>query len=241
MHWLLEDRPSDIFAFGSLSFYGEQNAIARGQADQTRYDRYTGEAAAHNDPFALSLDTSEHSKSDQLKGLYLDAEAEDGYIRDRNVFGHESAYPITAEDTMVVSARYPSGVLLNYSLIAYCPWGGERLTITGTEGQIEYFGRGAGHVIAGQDNASLASEQTQGEQSIRVQRMFEPARDVEIPEAEGAHGGGDIKLLERIFLPDHHAGAMSVLTGVTANRSIETGQRVELETLLPAFIAELPA
>jgi hypothetical protein len=38
--------------------------------------------------------------------VYLDAEAETGYVRDRNVFGA----PITIEDTMAATARpVPAG------------------------------------------------------------------------------------------------------------------------------------
>ncbi len=74
---------------------------------------------------------------------------------------------------MTVSARYTRGTLLIYSLVAYCPWEGERLTVTGTEGQVEYFGRGSGHIIAGQSDEALAAEQYQGERYVRVQRMFE--------------------------------------------------------------------
>ena len=65
---------------------------------------------AQNDPFALDL-----SADETLRGLYLEAEDETGYIRDRNVFGEN----ITIEDTMHVIARYRNGVMLSYSLIAY--------------------------------------------------------------------------------------------------------------------------
>ena len=78
--------------------------------------------------FAVFLDQKE-----QLRGLYLEAEAETGYVRDRNVFGE----PITIEDTMAITARYRSGALLSYCLVAYSPWEGMRISITGTKGRIE--------------------------------------------------------------------------------------------------------
>ena len=46
------------------------------------------------------------------ENLYLRAEAEIGYVRDRNVFRED----ISIEDTMDVPVRYRSGMLLNYSL-----------------------------------------------------------------------------------------------------------------------------
>ena len=56
--------------------------------------------------------------------------------------------------------------------------------------------------------------------------------------------GGDRRLLQRIFLPDmppdpqrrdasHIDSAWSVLTGIAANRSIETGRPVNLDDLAP--------
>ncbi len=239
VNWILDDQPEQVFAFGGLEFYGRDNAESRGISQD--YDRYTGRSDAQSDPFALDLATDDEDGVG-LKSLYLDAEADSGYIRDRNVFGGQRQWPIDAEDTLSVTARYRRGTLLNYSLIAYCPWEGERLCVTGTEGQIEYFGRGSGHVITGQSDKDLAAQQYQGERYVRLQRQFQPPEELTIPEATGAHGGGDARLLERLFRHDaepdplhrdatHLDGAWSVLTGVAANRSIETGQPVELDDL----------
>jgi len=216
------------------------NAEARGE--HYPYARYTGEKAAENDPFALRLDApGKDGKPSSLKEIYLDAEAETGYLRDRNVFGDH----ISIEDTIAVMARYHNGVILNYSLLAYCPWEGERAVINGTRGQVELFARGKGHVIRGQSDADLAREQYTGEKYVRLQRMFEPPIDVEVPEVKGGHGGADAGILERVFLPDelrpedplgrdssHYDGAASLLMGFGANRSIETGQPVETDTLM---------
>jgi predicted dehydrogenase len=234
VNWILDASPTTVSAMGSLAFYGEQNAAERGQPRDFR--RY---ADGHlDDPFAVDITTG------SMKGLYHDAEGDSGYIRDRNVFGGESEWPITSEDTMAVTARYANGALLSYSLVAYSPWEGERLTITGTQGQVEYFGRGTGHIIAGQSDEALTEAQYQGEKYIRVQRMFEPPREVAIPEAKGGHGGGDAGVLERVFNPeappdslgrdaDHRAGAASIALGIAANRSIETGEPVEVASLMP--------
>ena len=57
------------------------------------------------------------------------------------------------------------------------------------------------------------------------------------------HGGGDALLLRRLFsgeeIPDplghmagSRAGAMSILTGIAANQSIASGQRVKVDELL---------
>ncbi len=241
VNWIIDDHPAVVSAMGGLKFYGQRNADARGE--RYDYDRYTGHVTRQEDPFALTLDDNKHMKS-----LYLDAETDSGYVRDRNVFAGEGRWPISAEDTMAVIASYRGGVILNYSLIAYCPWEGERLTINGTQGQVEYFSRGKGHVIQGQSDEELAADQYAGEKYIRLQRMFEPPRDIEIPKAVGGHGGGDAQILRRIFLPDtppdplgrdadHLQGAASILLGVAANRSIETGAPVRIDDLLPLPVA----
>jgi hypothetical protein len=67
--------------------------------------------------------------------------------------------------------------------------------------------------------------------------------EVEIPVAEGGHGGGDPVLLDDIFsknpTPDplnraasHVDGAMSILTGIAANKSIATGMPVNVKDLV---------
>jgi hypothetical protein len=229
---------------GELKFYGRTNAERRGE--RYSYDRYTGHPEAAADPFALMLDKgSDDSGSpystDSLRGLYLDAEADSGYLRDRNVFGDG----IDIEDTMAVVARYRSGVILNYALLAYSPWEGFRIAITGDKGRLELYDKHGSHIIAGQGDAELSAAQAQGhEQSLRLFPMFGPPRDVPVARAEGGHGGGDPVMLRDIFLPDpppdplgraasHLDGAAAILMGVSANQSIATGLPVNCDELIP--------
>ncbi len=247
VNFWLADLPTTVYAMGDLKFYGQKNAEARGES--YGYDRYTGHPEAKDDPFALFLtEPDQHKRGDKadksaLEALYFDAEADSGYVRDRNVFAGEEKWPISAEDTMTVMARYSRGTLLSYSLIAYCPWEGERITITGTKGQVEYFGRGKGHVIKGQSDEELAAEQYEGERYLRLQQMFKPPVKLEIPKAVGGHGGGDSGVLDRIFNPEakpdplgrdasHIDGAASILTGVAANQAIASGRPVEISSLM---------
>ncbi len=229
--------PQSVMSYSDLKFYGRENARQRGKTYD--YDRYTGVEKAKNDPFALTLDGEEHGFS--LKGLYMDAEEETGYLRDRNVFGDH----VTIEDTMGVLAKYRSGAILSYSLIAYCPWEGERAIINGTEGQVELFSRGTGHIIRGQSDAELDKEQYVGESYVRLQRMFEPPKDIEVPEVSGGHGGADAGVLKQIFTPkdqyphdplgrdaSHWDGAAALLVGAAANISMQTGQPVRIDDLL---------
>jgi predicted dehydrogenase len=238
INWWIDSRPETVFAMGDLKFYGRKNAEARGESYS--YDRYTGAEEAENDPFALVLDDTEKMGA-SVKKLYLDAEADSGYIRDKNVFGDH----ITIEDTMTVLAKYRSGVLLNYSLIAYTPWEGYCAAVTGNKGRIEVVERHGSHIITGQSDEELAAAQSEGAaHEVRVYPMFGVSYDVEIPKAEGGHGGGDPILLEDIFSPNppadpyyraasHLEGAASILVGISANESIRTGRPIVCDELLP--------
>ena len=237
INWWLQSTPQQVFAQGGLYFYGAQNAAQRGE--QYGYARYTGVAAAAADPFALRLD-----ENPTLKGLYLDAEAETGYVRDRNVFGE----PITIEDTMSVTARYRNGALLTYSLLAYSPWEGYRIAITGDRGRVEIelveqVGR---QFVAGAEETvrrDLEAEAQYGGKHIRVFPMFGKPYEVEIPEGIGGHGGGDAVMLEQLFAPNppvdpygraagHIDGAASILLGIAANQAMASGLPVKVDDLM---------
>lgn len=237
VNWWIASFPAEVFAMGRLGFYGRANALARGEA--YAYDRYTGVAEAEGDPFALPLDRNAH-----LQKLYLEAEADSGYIRDRNVFGDD----ITAEDVMNVTARYRNGALLNYSLIAFAPWEGYKVAITGDRGRLEMdmceaIGR---TFVAGEEESLSAMEEARQAlrvKEIRLYPMFGIPRRVDFEEAAGGHGGGDRIMLEQLFAPDppadpfhraasHVDGAASVLLGIAANRSMATGRLVKTSELV---------
>ena len=237
VNWWLQSYPAEVFAMGDLSFYGRLNAESRGE--HYSYRRYTGESEALADPFALRLDNHE-----TLRSLYLDAEKDSGYVRDRNVFGDN----ITVEDTMSLVARYRNHVTLSYSLIAYSPWEGYRIAITGDKGRlevdvVEQVGR---QFVAGQEETPELDEEVVdkfGGKQIRVFPMFGRPYEVAIPEARGGHGGGDLVMLEQIFSPDapadpygraasHIDGAASILMGIAANESMAAGRPICVDELL---------
>lgn len=233
VNWWIASWPERVFALGDLAFYGRTNAEARGE--HYPYDRYTGSPEAKGDPFALSL-----SDDPTLRALYLDAEADSGYLRDRNVFGDG----ISIEDTMSVTARYRSGAILSYCLVAYSPWEGLRVAITGDRGRVELHERHGSHIIRGQDDAALAKEQAIGaKQQLWHFPMFGAPQEVEVPAATGGHGGGDPAMLASLFDPcappdpfgrpaSHLDGAAAILLGIAANHSMESGQAVEVDDLL---------
>lgn len=236
VNWWIDAIPEQVFAHGALRFYGKENAIARGDEAYTKYERYTG-TSSEDDPFALSL---EHGS---LKHLYLEAEEESKYIRDRNVFREG----IDIEDTMSVSVKYRTGVLLTYSLVAYSPIEGFRVSFSGDRGRIEYVEKHASHIITGDPNietARIAMREAYHGKELRVYPHFGLGEDVPIEETGGAHGGGDEPLQAQIFDPNapqdplrrsagHEQGAASILIGAAANESIKTGLPVTIADLCP--------
>lgn len=225
VNFWIDDDPRTVFAYGDLRFYGRENAASRGIS--APWQRTTGIAAAAESPFALDLNASE-----TLKALYLDAEHEDGYLRDQNVFGDG----ITIEDTMSVLVRYKQGAQMTYALTAYSPWEGFNVALNGTNGRIT--------LQVGERPTINTSDGPVGEVSwkkLTVHRLHEEPYDVELPKGEGSHGGGDVVMLDEIFggaapvftrASDHRAGALSILTGVAADQSIREGQPIDIADLV---------
>lgn len=217
--------PKTVYAQGDLLFYGRANAEERGLTKF--YSRVHGSPNAEGDPFAIKLESTE-----QWREMYLNVEDDDGYIRDKSVFSDD----ISIEDTMGVIVRYQNGAIMTYNLNAYCPYEGLRVTFTGTEGRIEYEVNETIYANAGGDKNE---EGALAGLSIKVFPMFGEAYDVTVEKGEGGHGGGDLALLEDMFgnpEPDplhraasHVDGAMSILTGICANKSIATGMPVHLK------------
>jgi predicted dehydrogenase len=238
VNWWLNSSPKTVYAVGDLVFYGRENAESRGQP---LYDRVFGSAAAKNDPFALHMDQNE-----KLKELYLDAEHEDGYIRDRSVFQDG----ISIEDDVAVLVRYRSGATMSYHLTAYSPWEGYRVAFNGTKGRLEYEVEETSYVSGSDTDANRpdirdAKDYTVHEPTrILVRPLWGKPMKIEMEMlGEGGHGGGDKRLLDDIFSPikrddplghraDHIQGAMSILTGIAANRSFATGLPMNVDELV---------
>ncbi|MFJ8001056.1 Gfo/Idh/MocA family protein [Streptomyces sp. NPDC096310] len=240
VNWWLDSTPRTVFAQGGLFFYGDANGQRRGLARD--YARAHGSPAAEEDPFAVRL-----ADSDVLKALYLDAEGEDGYHRDQNVFGPG----VTIEDDMAVLVRYASGATLTYHLTAYAPWEGYRIAFNGSRGRLELLveestwarpaarAAGGGAVMHG-----AAVGDTAGRTELLLRPFWAEPREVKVATGEGGHGGGDVRMLADLFgapgavddtlgrAADAADGARSLVTGLAANQSLATGLPVHTHDLL---------
>ena len=241
VNWWIADTPARVYARGGLRFYGQDNAAAHGREPLPERGTHDG---AH-DPFELDLRSDE-----RLEALYLRAEQHDGYQRDRSVFDAG----ITTEDNLTAIVDYAGGPVLTYALNAHSPWEGYRVAINGTAGRAELEVIERAEVIAQNEDgrshldpsavavtAPDAGVRERGERLV-VQKHFEPARRVEIPEGVGGHGGGDALLLRDVFVgpaqdelgrpSDHRDGLRAISVGICGNESLATGLPIDVAEFL---------
>ncbi len=230
VNWWIADVPQRVFASGGVRFYGADNADRRGLAPRPPRGTHDGD----HGPFELDL-----RDDPRLKALYLDNERHDGYLRDQDVFGPG----VTTEDNLAVIVDYEGGPTLSYSLNAHSPWEGYRVSVNGTEGraELEVVERAAvlvdegGVVVDPSAIPDAVAGRARGERLI-LQRHWEAAREVPIPQGSGAHGGGDALLLSDVFNgpgddplgrpSDYVDGLRAISVGICGNESIATGNPV---------------
>lgn len=247
INWWMDDIPEIVYALGGLRFYGVHGA---GRPEGSR--PLLARDVAPGDPFGLDM-----VRDPTLHALYLKAEQADGYLRDRDVFSAGA----TIEDTLSVLVGYRGGASLTYSLTAYAPWEGYRVSVNGTRGRaemevVERADVASGHAaeLLGPDGKRPpvdpgvtrdAADPTRGARRygsrLVVQRQWELACEVPFPEGEGAHGGGDALLLSDLFRgpgedPLHRQatyrdGVRSVAVGIGVNQSLATGHPIRLSGL----------
>ncbi|GIM98022.1 Gfo/Idh/MocA family protein [Paractinoplanes toevensis] len=237
VNWWLGAAPEEVYASGRLFFYGE-NGRRHGYARD--YDRVHGSPAAQGDPFALDL-----AANDRLRELYLDAESEDGYLRDRNVF----APGITIEDDLSVLVRYDTGARMTYHLTAYAPWEGYRLMVNGSKGRLELEVVESDHVspaaageLKGAAVHGIEAAPEQGGVTLTIRPFWAPPYAVELqPHRREGHGGADHRMTAVLLggqtdpmnrSATARDGALALLTGLAANRSLQTAEPVRVADLL---------
>ena len=245
VNWWLGSEPQEVFGYGRLGFYGAEAGMRHGL--RRDYRRAYNSPQAADDPFALDI-----SGPQGLRELYLDAEADSGYIRDRNVFDGE----ISIEDDMGVLVRYASGASMTYHLTAYSPWEGYRVMFNGSAGRLELevteshwqprLGRMDSTASAIHGEVAMP---TAGGATIRVRRLWEPPTDVTVASGHGGHGGGDERMLAALYGPrdpgdqfesgdaarqsaNQRDGAFALTVGVAANECFLTGQPVRIADLI---------
>ena len=232
LNWWLDSDPEEIFAYGALEHYGYNNAF-RGTNCRS---------CPHTDDCKFYWDIT---RSDHMMRLYVDHEHHDGYIRDSCLFRPE----IDIYDKMSAQIKYANDVVVNYSLTTYSPYEGWKIAFNGMDGRIEAWLDVPYFENVELEQAELhVSEMNQEavdhyvSKPLILHRNWQDFEPINVTYDRRGHGGGDKRLQDRIFSsaenpdPLRHAagvrdGAMSILIGIGARRSIENGVPVRIEDL----------
>ena len=212
VNWIIGQHPAKVSAFGKLNLYGAKNAPYKGLRCSTCNYK-------HECEFYYEL-------TDFDKQFYVANEQFDGYLKDNCIYADD----INIYDTMAVTVQYDKGAVMSYALNATTPYEGWHMSINGSKGRLE-----ATNYETGVQSKAL-------ENYIKVFDLDDNVTDYRITKSAGGHGGGDERLLRKLFLeniPDplgHSAGsrdgADSILIGAAANVSIREERMVDIESLL---------
>jgi predicted dehydrogenase len=221
LNWWIDSDPEVVYAFGALEFYGKNHEFRHTHCRPCPFKEKC--------QFYWDL-----TKDRRLMALYADNEQYDGYMRDGCVWKED----IDIFDKMAVQIRYMNKVQVSYSLTTYSPYEGFRIAFNGTKGRLDFW----------MHEAQPWPMDKYDE--IQVTDNFGQAEFIRLPYVNADHGGADPIMKDKIFkdpsLPDPFKqaanvrdGAMSVLIGVAARKSIDTGKPVvisDLTDLVPQAI-----
>jgi len=151
---------------------------------------------------------------------------------------------------MAVQIKYANDVQVSYSLTTYSPYEGLTIAFNGMKGRIDSWQdlpwRTEEKVSQDERHAREMNQEAEEDSSaydeIIVSENFGKSELIKVPFARGGHGGGDRRLQDQIFrnpdLPDplKHAaglrdGAMAILIGIAARKSIDEGRPVKIDEL----------
>ena len=232
LNWWIDSEPNEVFAYGDLEFYGKNGPY---QGDNCRSCNHQKECDFYWDI----------TKQERMMNLYVNHEKEDGYIRDNCLFRDD----INIYDKMSAQVKYANNTVLNYSLTTYSPYEGWRVGLNGTEGRIEawqdipYF---KNETIDEAEKHAKEMDQSGKDEitydPVIVHKLWNDHKSVPVALERSGHGGGDKRLHDKIFRSPDTAdefgrtagirdGAMAILIGIGARRSIESGKPIRIGDL----------
>lgn len=233
LNWLVDSDPMEVTAFGELEHYGHNNEFRGANC----------RSCAYIDKCKFYWDIM---KDKRMVDLYVNNEKYDGYIRDNCLWRNR----IDIYDKMAVQIKYANDVQVSYSLTTYSPYEGWRIAFNGMDGRIDSWEgipwradeRVSQSQLHVQEMNQNAAENESAYDEIMVMKNWEDYQLVKVPRIRGGHGGGDVRLQDKIFKdpnmadPYKHSagtrdGAMSILIGIAARKSIEEGRMVKISEL----------
>ena len=233
LNWWLNSEPVQVSAYGSLEHYGKNNSF--------RGTKCRGCEHKPNCKFYWDV-----TRDKRLVDLYVKNEHHDGYLRDGCVWRNE----IDIYDKMSAQIVYANGVIANYSLTTYSPYEGWKIAFNGMKGRIEtwedipYLDKMAVDQ-ANRHAQEMSNDDKAASNEFRpIMVMDNFSKDYEMintPKVAGGHGGGDQAMQRRIFVDKndnpHYVmagtrdGAMSILIGIAARKSIKEQRPVKISEL----------
>ncbi len=233
LNWWVNSEPVEVSAYGSLEHYGKNNAF-RGTSCRT---------CEHKGNCKFFWDMTRDAR---LMSLYAENEKYDGYLRDGCVWSND----IDIFDKMSAQIIYANGITANYSLTTYSPYEGWKIAFNGMKGRIDtwedipYMQK-----IAEDQSTKHAVEMSNADDAVageyrQIIAMDNFAKNFEVytsPIIKAGHGGGDVRMQRRMFVDTndnpHHImagtrdGAMSILIGIAARKSIQLKRPVKISEL----------
>jgi len=214
INWYLNSEPQQVYAHSYLDRFGRRGPF---RGNNCRDCQHTAKCPYYWDILQQPL----------LKGLYVDNEHYDGYIRDNCVFRRN----IDTFERHSAVIKYMNGVMVNYSLTGDTDFDGYWVAFNGTKGRLE--ARLEGYPV--KDYAEMVF--------TPIERFTDRKPQIfRVDLIDDGYWGGDALMMDHLLVnPDKpdplgqkaflRDGIMSVLPGIAARRSALTGKPVDIKGL----------
>ena len=235
INWFLGDTPAEVFAFGSLNYYGPNGAL-RPRDKQGRPVPAAEEKQQcqifqkfYADKFS-PLSNDIRTSWDQFALPY---DVQYPPTKRRYIYDDE----IQIEDSYNAVVRYRGGAAMSYACNFCTPWEGYNLGINGTAGRIEI----AHHAEPDPTGKTNPAEETG---QITFYPLLGGKEVIAVPPVAGGHGGADFTIQNDLLagpstesqelqlVAGSQAGANSIALGEAVARSIQGKQMIVIDDLL---------
>ncbi|MCG1021868.1 Gfo/Idh/MocA family protein [Sutcliffiella horikoshii] len=214
VNWWLDQVPVQVFAYGTLHYYGKE-----GEYNPSKVDGRNCLTCPEKHNCAYYSRWNSRSRNNEVKDDHLQQNIEShklytDYRPDACIFDSE----INIEDTYTAMVKYNQGGLLSYSVNFSAPYEGYKLAVNGTKGRLE---------TTEFHEPNRIPFPIPAQQTIDYYPLFGSKEIIHVVHTDGGHGGGDPLLLEDIFLGPDPSRPYAILAGAEAGAySIAVGEGV---------------
>ena len=235
INWLLGDVPAEVFAFGSLNYYGANGALR----PRDKQGRPLSAAAEKRQCqiFQKYYADKYSPASNEIRTGWDKFELPDEvqYPTGKRRYIYDKAIDI--EDTYNAVVRYRSGATMSYACNFCTPWEGYILGINGTAGRVEV-------VHHSDPNPTGKTNPAQAAGRIVFYPLLGGKEVITVPSVAGGHGGADFMIQDDLLagpsaeskelqmVAGSQAGAVSIAMGEAVMRSIQSKRPILIDMLL---------